>query len=101
MAVSGLFAFQQGANAKAILGVDMGSFYMKVALVQRGAPLEIVTNMHSKRKTEVMVLFDGGARFYGADAWSLFGRKAGLTPLSLNAMLGRTVDHPAVKVCIL
>ena len=37
-------------SAKAILGVDLGSIYMKVALVQRGAPLEIVTNMHSKRK---------------------------------------------------
>ena len=37
--------------AKAILGVDLGSLYMKVALVQRNSPLEIVTNLHSKRKT--------------------------------------------------
>jgi len=34
------------AIAKAILGVDLGSLYMKVALVQRGSPLEIVTNLH-------------------------------------------------------
>jgi hypoxia up-regulated 1 len=40
------------ALSKAILGVDLGSLYMKVALVQRNSPLEIVTNLHSKRKTE-------------------------------------------------
>ncbi|KAL3924461.1 MAG: hypothetical protein SGILL_001033 [Bacillariaceae sp.] len=84
--------------AKAILGVDLGSLYMKVALVQRGAPLEIVTNMHSKRKTEQMILFDQGSRFYGADASSLLARKPTKTPVAMSIMLGRDEDHPAVKV---
>uniref|UniRef100_A0A6U6FIS4 Uncharacterized protein n=2 Tax=Odontella aurita TaxID=265563 RepID=A0A6U6FIS4_9STRA len=86
------------ASAKAILGVDLGSLYMKVALVQRNSPLEIVTNLHSKRKTEVMVLFDQGTRFYGADANSMVARKPLLTPAALGVMLGRDVDHPTVKV---
>ena len=85
-------------SAKAILGVDLGSLYMKVALVQRGAPLEIVTNMHSKRKTEQMILFDQNARFYGADASSLLARKPTQTPVAFSIMLGRDEDHPAVKV---
>lgn len=85
-------------SAKAILGVDLGSLYMKVALVQRGAPLEIVTNMHSKRKTEQMILFDEGTRFYGADASSLLARKPTQTPVAMSIMLGRDEDHPAVKV---
>jgi len=85
-------------SAKAIIGVDIGSLYMKVALVQRNSPLEIVTNLHSKRKTEVMVLFDNGSRFYGADASSLLVRKPQLTPASFGVMLGRDADHPAVKV---
>jgi molecular chaperone DnaK (HSP70) len=85
-------------SAKAILGVDLGSLYMKVALVQRGAPLEIVTNMHSKRKTEQMILFDQNARFYGADASSLLARKPTQTPVGFSIMLGRDEDHPAVKV---
>jgi len=85
-------------SAKAILGVDLGSLYMKVALVQRNAPLEIVTNLHSKRKTEVMVLFDNGSRFYGADASSLLVRKPQKTPASLGVMLGRDAEHPTVKV---
>ncbi|KAL7544481.1 hypothetical protein ACHAWF_007870, partial [Thalassiosira exigua] len=84
------------ANSKAILGVDLGSLYMKVALVQRNSPLEIVTNLHSKRKTEQMVLFDAGSRFYGADAASLAARKPHLTPSAMTVLLGRDEAHPAV-----
>lgn len=87
-------------SAKAILGVDLGSLFMKVALVQRNSPLEIVTNLHSKRKTEVMVLFDQGSRFYGSDASSLIARKPHLTPSALGVMLGREEGHPAVQVCM-
>jgi hypothetical protein len=85
---------------KAILGVDLGSLFMKVALVQRGAPLEIVTNTHSKRKTETMILFDANTRFYGADASSLVARKPLQTPMLMNIMLGRDAQHPCVMVRI-
>lgn len=84
-------------ESKAILGVDLGTLYMKVALVQRGAPLEIVTNFHSKRKTEQMILFDSGTRFYGADASSLLARKPLKTPVQMTLMLGRDEEHPCVK----
>ncbi|KAL7483429.1 hypothetical protein ACHAW6_009074 [Cyclotella cf. meneghiniana] len=86
------------ALSKAILGVDLGSLYMKVALVQRNSPLEIVTNLHSKRKTEQMVLFDQGSRFYGADASSLMARKPHLTPSQMSVLLGRDATHPSVAV---
>jgi molecular chaperone DnaK (HSP70) len=85
-------------TARAILGVDLGSLYMKVALVQSGSPLEIVTNMHSKRKTEQMVLFDRSQRFYGADAAALLARKSQHTPTSMSLMLGRDDQHPVVQV---
>lgn len=85
-------------SGKAILGVDLGSLFMKVALVQRGAPLEIVTNLHAKRKTEQMILFDAGTRLYGADAESLYGRKPHVTPSAMTVMLGRDEAHPAVQV---
>ena len=78
--------------------MDLGSLYMKVALVQRNSPLQIVTNMHSKRKTEQMILFDDGARFYGADASSLLARKPHLTPAAMTVMLGRHHEHPTVRV---
>jgi len=84
--------------SKTILGVDLGSLYMKVALVQRNSPLEIVTNLHSKRKTEQMVLFDAGTRFYGADANSLLARKPQKTPQAMSIFLGRDADHPTAQV---
>jgi len=84
-------------EAKLILGVDLGSLYMKVALVQRNSPLEIVTNMHSKRKTEHVVLFDSGTRYYGSDAYGMLARKPTFTTQSMNLLLGRTETHPVVE----
>lgn len=84
--------------ARAILGVDLGSLYMKVALVQSGSPLEIVTNLHSKRKTEQMILFDQQQRFYGADASALLARKSHQTPSAMSVLLGRDEEHPVVQV---
>lgn len=66
--------------------------------MQRNSPLEIVTNLHSKRKTEQMVLFDSGTRFYGADANSLLARKPQLTPQAMSVFLGRDADHPIAQV---
>jgi Hsp70 protein len=84
--------------SRAVLGVDLGSLYMKVALVQSGSPLEIVTNLHSKRKTEQLVLFDNDSRFYGADAAALLARKSHMTPAAMSVMLGRDENHPTVQV---
>ena len=66
----------------------------------RLSPLEIVTNLHSKRKTEQMVLFDQGTRFYGADANSMAARKPNKIPAGMSVMLGREAEHPTVKVGI-
>jgi len=96
-----LLLFPLRAAAKAILGVDLGSLYMKVALVQSGSPLEIVTNLHSKRKTEQMILFDREQRFYGADASALLARKSLKTPAAMSLLLGRDDQHPVVQVSVI
>ena len=97
--LSTLLLLPTQSYSKSIMGIDLGSLYMKVALVQRNSPLEIVTNLHSKRKTEQMVLFDGDARrLYGADASSMIGRKPLKTPVGMSIMLGRDDEHPTVKV---
>lgn len=49
-------------------GVDFGSEFMKVALVQPDVPLEIVPNTISKRKTDIVIGFDRGERQFGARA---------------------------------
>lgn len=96
-----LLLWTVSVTARALLGVDLGSLYMKVALVQsgtKGSPFEIVTNLHSKRKTEQMILFDREQRFYGADASSLLARKSQKTPAAMSLMLGRDDEHPVVQV---
>ena len=85
-------------HARVILGFDLGSLYMKVALVQSVSPLEIVTNLHSKCKTEQMILFDHQQHFYGADASALLARKSHLTPAVMLVLLGRDEQHPVMQV---
>jgi len=70
---------------------------MKVAIVQPGTPLEIVTNLQSKRKTPTAISFYKGERLFGSDAIAIMARKPELTFLKLNRVIGRTLDHPIIK----
>ena len=80
-----------------VIGIDFGSSSMKVALVQPGAPLEIVTNFQSKRKTPTCIAFYRGERMFGSDATALMARKPDLTFAKVNRYLGKKADHHLVK----
>lgn len=69
---------------------------MKVALVKPGTPFEIVTNIHSKRKTETIVAFDGEDRLYGADAANIGVRRPASAYSQIRTLLGSSVDTPEV-----
>ena len=84
-------------NVANVIGIDFGSDTMKVAIVQPGAPMEIVTNLQSKRKTPTAISFYRGERLFGADATAIIARKPDLTFVKLNRILGKTVDHPVMK----
>lgn len=92
-----LFASIFYASNGAIIGVDLGSKYFKVALVKPGTPFEIVTNVHTKRKTETLVGFDEGERRFGGDAKTLAGRRPHLVFEQIPHLLGKNVNHPKVK----
>jgi len=79
-----------------VIGLDFGSDSMKVAIVQPGTPLEIVSNFQSKRKTPTMISFYKGERLLGSDANAIMGRKPDLTFAKVNRMLGRAINHPLV-----
>ncbi|KAL8816811.1 MAG: hypothetical protein Q9223_004238 [Gallowayella weberi] len=78
-----LFASTASA-ASAVLGIDLGTEYIKSALVKPGIPLEIVLTKDSKRKETAAVAFkpskSGSAekvfpeRIYGGDALALSAR---------------------------
>jgi len=80
-----------------VIGVDLGGEFMKVSVVQPGAPLEIVTNFASKRKTETIVTFYKGERFYASDALSYVNRVPASAFAKTKTTLGRDTDHPLVK----
>jgi hypoxia up-regulated 1 len=79
-----------------VAGVDFGGEFFKIALVKPGTPFEIVTNVHSKRKTETMVAFDGEERLYGADAATVGVRRPQTAYSQVRRFLGSTMDHPDV-----
>ncbi|ROW06468.1 hypothetical protein VMCG_04249 [Cytospora schulzeri] len=93
--------------ASAVLGVDLGTEYIKAALVKPGIPLDIVLTKDSRRKEISAVTFkppqDGpkeGAfpeRLYGSDAMALSARFPGDVYPNLKTLLGLPVDSPVVQ----
>ncbi|KAI9690289.1 MAG: lumenal Hsp70 protein [Bathelium mastoideum] len=85
--------------ASAVLGIDLGTEYIKAALVKPGIPLEIVLTKDSKRKEASAVAFKpvgkGSVplgqfpeRLYGGDALALAGRFPGDVYPNLKPLLG-------------
>jgi len=83
-----------------VIGIDFGSDSMKVALIQPGKALEIVTNFQSKRKTPTCIAFYKGERYFGSDAVALMGRKPELSFEKVFRMIGRNVNNPFIKEII-
>lgn len=91
----------------AVLGIDLGSEYIKAALVKPGIPLEIVLTKDSRRKEASAVAFKPSSngpkageypeRLYGSDAVALAARYPGDVYPNLKTLLGLPVDHAAVK----
>lgn len=95
-----LFAYTASA-ASAVLGIDLGTEYIKAALVKPGIPLEIVLTKDSKRKETAAVAFKPleskaeaadplafPERVYGGDAVALSARYPGDVYRNLKLLLG-------------
>ena len=95
--------------ASAVLGVDLGTEYIKAALVKPGIPLEIVLTKDSRRKETSAVAFKPSKakgspkagefpeRLYGADAMALTARFPGEVYPNLKTLLGLPFDDASVK----
>jgi hypoxia up-regulated 1 len=93
--------------ASAVLGVDLGTEFIKAALVKPGIPLEIVLTKDSRRKEISAVAFkppQNGPkpntfpeRLYGSDAMALSARFPGDVYPNLKTLLGLPADHATVK----
>ncbi|ESZ90341.1 hypothetical protein SBOR_9275 [Sclerotinia borealis F-4128] len=92
--------------ASAVLGVDLGTEYIKAALVKPGIPLEIVLTKDSRRKETSAVAFKPSKnpisgsfpeRVYGSDAVALAARFPGDVYPNLKPLLGLTTENDIVK----
>ncbi|KAL8715509.1 MAG: hypothetical protein Q9220_000845 [cf. Caloplaca sp. 1 TL-2023] len=95
-----LFLFTYTASAaSAVLGIDLGTEYIKAALVKPGIPLEIVLTKDSKRKESAAVAFKPSKsspqtkvfpeRIYGGDALALSARFPGDVYPNLKPLLSQ------------
>lgn len=90
------FSVPASAAGSAVIGVDVGTEYIKAALVKPGIPLEIVPTKDSKRKELAAVAFkptkENNApypeRLYGGDALALAARYPSDVYANLKALLG-------------
>jgi len=94
------FLFFQNAvytESYAVMSIDLGSEWLKIAIVKPGVPMEIVLNKESKRKTEVAVSMRNEERVFGSSAVSKGVRFPASTYMYLQDLLGKSIDNPLVQ----
>jgi hypoxia up-regulated 1 len=94
--------------ASAVLGIDLGTEYLKAVLVKPGTPLEIVLTKDSKRKEAAAVAFKPSRaqttdpeafpeRLFGGDALALAARFPEDVYPNLKSLLGVPVEATITK----
>ncbi|RMZ81753.1 hypothetical protein DV738_g2089, partial [Chaetothyriales sp. CBS 135597] len=95
-------------SAAAVLGIDLGTEYIKTAIAKPGSPIDIVLTKDSKRKEAATLAFkpsraqanDPDAlpeRLYGGDATALASRFPGDVYPNLKSLLGVQPDSEAAQ----
>ncbi|EFN70757.1 Hypoxia up-regulated protein 1 [Camponotus floridanus] len=82
----------------AVMSIDLGSEWMKVAIVSPGVPMEIALNKESKRKTPAVIAFRDGERSFGEDAQVVGVRFPQNTFSYILDLLGKPIDNPIVQL---
>ncbi|CAL1676030.1 unnamed protein product [Lasius platythorax] len=82
----------------AVMSIDLGSEWMKVAIVSPGVPMEIALNKESKRKTPVAIAFRDEERSFGEDAQVVGVRFPQNTFSYILDLLGKPIDNPLVQL---
>lgn len=84
-----------GTASGALFAVDLGSEFVKVALIKLGrVPISVVNNELSKRKTPAAVAFQSQTRLYGEDAIGLATKLPQRVFVRIRDFLGRNATDP-------
>ncbi|XP_068096962.1 hypoxia up-regulated protein 1 isoform X2 [Hyperolius riggenbachi] len=81
----------------AVMSVDLGSEWMKIAIVKPGVPMEIVLNKESRRKTPLAVTLKENERLFGDSAIGMATKNPKLTFRYFQDLLGKLAENPQVE----
>lgn len=82
----------------AVMSVDLGTEWMKVAIVSPGVPMEIALNHESQRKTPVIVAFRDSERYLGESAATVGVRYPNKAFSYFLELLGKKTNSPIVQL---
>ncbi|KAF7656509.1 hypothetical protein LDENG_00040020 [Lucifuga dentata] len=80
----------------AVMSVDLGSEWMKMAIVKPGVPMEIVLNKESRRKTPTVVCLKENERLFGDNALGVSVKTPKVVFRHLQSLLGK--KHNNIQV---
>ncbi|KAG9482532.1 hypoxia up-regulated protein 1 isoform X2 [Eleutherodactylus coqui] len=84
-------------EAVAVMSVDLGFEWMKVAIVKPGVPMEIVLNKESRRKTPCAVTLKENERLFGDSAAGMAAKIPRVTFRFFQDLLGKRAENPQVE----
>ncbi|XP_065846137.1 hypoxia up-regulated protein 1-like isoform X2 [Oscarella lobularis] len=82
----------------AVMSIDFGSEWLKIALVKPGVPMEIVLNKESQRKTANVVSLKGNERLFAGPAQTASVRHPKNAYKYLQHLIGKKYDSPHVEL---
>ncbi|XP_060912037.1 hypoxia up-regulated protein 1 [Labrus mixtus] len=82
----------------AVMSVDLGSEWMKMAIVKPGVPMEIVLNKESRRKTPIAVCLKENERLFGDSALGVSVKNPQTVYRHLQSLLGKKHDNVQVAL---
>ncbi|CAF0839119.1 unnamed protein product [Didymodactylos carnosus] len=85
------------SNSLAVMSVDLGTEFVKIAIVKPGIPMEIALNKESRRKTHVIVAIKGKDREFGDAAVSRSMKSPQTSYMYLTELVGKTIDNPVIE----
>uniref|UniRef100_A0A667Z1L2 Hypoxia up-regulated protein 1 n=1 Tax=Myripristis murdjan TaxID=586833 RepID=A0A667Z1L2_9TELE len=90
-------SFSSDRPSVAVMSVDLGSEWMKIAIVKPGVPMEIVLNKESRRKTATAVCLKDSERLFGDSALGSV-KNPKVVYRHLQGLLGKKHDNPQVAL---
>ncbi|XP_040181365.1 hypoxia up-regulated protein 1 [Rana temporaria] len=80
----------------AVMSVDVGFEWLKIAIVKPGVPMEIVLNKESRRKTPFSITLKENERLFGDSSLGMAAKNPKQTFRFFQDLLGKGAENPQV-----